>query len=137
MPDMFTREKRTEIMRAIKGKDTRPEMIVRALTHAMGYRYRLHQRDLPGRPDLVFASRGKVIFVHGCFWHGHTGCKEGRLPKSNLGYWSAKIERNRDRDRRAEWKLRSWGWGVLTIWGCQTHDSQVLSRRITRFLDRV
>lgn len=137
MPDMFTPERRKQIMRAIKDKDTRPEMIVRALTHAMGYRYRLHHRDLPGRPDLVFSSRRKVIFVHGCFWHGHTACKNGRLPKSNVGYWSNKIQRNCDRDRRAERKLRSWGWGVMTIWECQVNDSQVLGRRITRFLNRV
>ena len=137
MTDMFTPEKRRAIMRTIRDKDTRPEMIVRGLTHAMGYRYRLHQRDLPGRPDLVFASRGKVIFVHGCFWHGHAACKEGRLPKSNLGSWSSKIQRNRDRDKRAERKLGALGWGVLTIWECQIKNQQVLSRRIQQFLNRV
>jgi DNA mismatch endonuclease (patch repair protein) len=133
MVDMFTREKRSEVMRAIKGKDTQPEITVRKLVHGMGYRYRLHRRDLPGRPDLVCAGSRKVIFVHGCFWHGHT-CKGGHLPKSNSAYWTAKIDRNCRRDARAMRQLRAAGWGVMTIWECQVGKLEVLKRRIARFL---
>lgn len=137
MTDTFTGTKRSDVMRAIKSKNTKPEMVVRSVAHALGYRFRLHRRELPGCPDLVFAGRHKVIFVHGCFWHGHSGCKDGRLPKSNLGYWGAKIEKNRVRDKRSERRLRTLGWRVLTIWECQTSKTDALSRRIVRFLDRV
>ena len=123
-------------MRAIKSKDTKPEMVVRKLVHSMGYRYRLHQLDLPGKPDLVFARRAKVIFVHGCFWHGHCACKGGHLPKSNGAYWTTKIEKNRARDKRAVRQLRASGWGVMTIWECQTNGVEALSRMISRFLER-
>ncbi len=137
MSDTFTREKRSSVMRAIKSKNTRPEMIVRRLVHAMGYRYRLHRRDLPGTPDLVFVGRKKIIFVNGCFWHGHAACKGGRIPKSNKSYWSSKINRNRERHVRAVAKLRRRGWGVMTIWECQTGSGGALTRKLRRFLGSV
>jgi len=136
MTDTFTVEKRSSVMRAIKGKDTQPELAVRSLVHRLGYRFRLHRRTLPGCPDLVFVKRRKVIFIHGCFWHGHTACKGGRLPKSNRTYWSSKIEKNRARDARSVRRLRADGWGVMTIWECQMKSFEALSRRISRFLDR-
>lgn len=135
MTDTFTVEKRSSLMRAIKSKDTKPEMVVRSLVHRLGYRFRLHRRALPGCPDLVFVRQHKVIFVHGCFWHGHAACKGGHLPKSNGAYWSTKIEKNRARDKRAARKLRADGWGVMTIWECQTIRSESLVERISRYLD--
>ncbi|MBS1825882.1 MAG: DNA mismatch endonuclease Vsr [Acidobacteria bacterium] len=125
---------RSRTMRAVKSQDTGPEMLVRRLVHSLGFRYRLHTRDLPGCPDLVFASRRKVIFVNGCFWHGH-GCPRGaRVPKSNTTYWVQKISRNRSRDRMSRKKLRDQGWSVLTIWECEINGS--LSNRILSFLGK-
>lgn len=122
-------------MRSIKGRDTGPEMLVRRTVHGMGYRYRLHRKELPGKPDLVFPSRKKAIFVHGCFWHGHD-CKRGaRTPKSNRTYWETKISRNRERDEQARKALQQDGWLVLIIWECEMKDQQFLSRRLRRFLD--
>ncbi|NBJ10919.1 very short patch repair endonuclease [Microvirga arsenatis] len=127
---------RSAVMRAVKSKDTTPELVVRQLVHGMGYRYRLHAKDLPGKPDLVFPQRRKVILVNGCFWHGHH-CKRGaRQPKANAEYWRAKVQKNRDRDRRNEKALREAGWEVLTIWECQTAVSQQeeLRSAIAQFL---
>jgi len=132
--DTFTPAKRSSVMRAIKGKDTKPEMIVRSLAHELGYRFRLHRRSLPGCPDLVFVKQRKVIFVHGCFWHGHAGCREGRLPRSNVEYWTQKIGRNKQRDSRAVRELRKDGWGVMTMWECQLDDRERIRGRIKRFL---
>mgnify|MGYP002479970780 CR=1 FL=1 len=121
-------------MRSVKSKDTKPELLIRGLLHRVGYRFRLHRNDLPGKPDIVFPSRRKVIFVHGCFWHGHP-CKRGdRLPKSNASYWSAKITRNKLRDRKAVSELQQSGWSVLTIWECQVRDHDRLLNRISKFL---
>ena len=107
-------------MRAVKCKDTAPEMVVRRLVHSLGYRYRLHRRDLPGKPDLVFGPRRKVIFVHGCFWHGHT-CKRGnRQPKTNADYWRKKIQVNKERDKSTLEELRARGWEILVVWECET-----------------
>jgi DNA mismatch endonuclease, patch repair protein len=136
MTDTFSPTKRSAIMRSIKSKDSKPEMAVRSITHGMGYRYRLHQADLPGKPDLVFRGRGKVIFVHGCFWHGHAACKGGHVPKSNQSYWTEKIQRNRSRDTRALRKLRSAGWSVMVVWECETRELSKLAKRIRRFLER-
>jgi DNA mismatch endonuclease, patch repair protein len=135
MTDVFTIEKRSSVMRSIKGKDTKPEMVVRSLAHKLGYRFRLHRRSLPGCPDLVFVKHRKVLFVHGCFWHGHT-CKLGHLPKSNIEYWSTKIARNQLRHRRAIRRLRADGWGVMTVWECQVSRVEALVTRIERFLGR-
>lgn len=125
--------KRSEIMRAVKSKDTKPEMIVRRLVHALGYRYRLHRPDLPGKPDLTFAGRRAVIFVHGCFWHQHT-CKRGdRQPATNVAYWRRKLARNVARDKANARHLRRLGWRVLTVWECQIGHPE-LPGRIARFL---
>ena len=132
--DKITKEQRSHVMRAIKSKDTKPERIVRSLAHSLGYRFRLHRRDLPGCPDLVFVRRNKVIFVHGCFWHGHARCAAGHVPKSNSEYWSAKIQRNIARDERSVRRLRAAGWGVMTIWECQTRGIEGMVNRLRRFL---
>ena len=122
-------------MRAVKGRDTTPEMVVRRLLHRMGYRYRLHRSELPGKPDIVFGPRRKLIFVHGCFWHGHT-CKRGnRIPVANAGYWRAKIARNAERYSYQLEKLAASGWTVFTLWECELKDEDVLAFRLKSFLD--
>ena len=114
----------------------KPELIVRRAAHALGYRFRLHRRDLPGKPDLVFPSRHKVIFVHGCFWHQHDDpqCLDGRLPKSRAEYWGPKLQRNVERDAAHVAALEADGWKVLSIWECDTKDAVALEKRIQRFL---
>lgn len=125
---------RSRIMRAVKSRDTGPEVAIRSLLHRLGYRFRLHRRDLPGCPDLVFPSRKAVLFVHGCFWHGHD-CKRGaRIPKANRAYWRAKIRRNALRDADHLRKLKSAGWRVMTVWECSLKDELEVARRINRFL---
>jgi DNA mismatch endonuclease (patch repair protein) len=132
--DPFDADKRSAIMRAVKSRDTSPELVVRRAAHALGFRFRLGGSGLPGRPDLVFAKRRKVIFVHGCFWHGHA-CKRGaRLPTANASYWSAKIERNRSRDGASLTKLAELGWLALTIWECELAEREGLAKRLSRFL---
>jgi DNA mismatch endonuclease (patch repair protein) len=127
-------EARSRAMRAVKSRDTTPEMIVRRMIHSMGRRYRLHRPDLPGKPDLTFPRLKKTIFVHGCFWHGHD-CKRGaRTPKENADYWAKKISRNKERDAKAQEALRSMGWGVLVIWECQLKDREDLNARLAKFL---
>jgi DNA mismatch endonuclease (patch repair protein) len=121
-------------MRAVKSKNTTLEMRVRKLVHALGYRYRLHRKKLAGTPDLVFTSRRKVIFVHGCFWHGHDCARGGREPKTNAKYWRAKIRRNRERDGSAVAALADEGWQSLELWECQTRDRESLTERLQRFL---
>ena len=125
---------RSENMRRIRSKDTEPELVVRRLVYAMGYRYRLHRKDIPGKPDLVFLGRRKVIFIHGCFWHQHSDCREGRPPKSNMDYWLPKLRRNQERDRAALVQLAATGWEALVIWECETKDSSALAAKIKVFL---
>ncbi len=121
-------------MRAVKSKNTRPEQAVRSLLHALGYRCRLHRRDLPGSPDIVFPGRKAVIFVHGCFWHGH-GCTRGsRMPKANADYWVGKLARNMARDAKAKSNLEALGWRVLTVWECEIKDAAMLADRLRDFL---
>lgn len=120
-------------MSRVKGRDTTPERVVRSMLHAMGYRYRLHRKDLPGKPDIVFGPRKKIVFIHGCFWHGHR-CRKGRLPKSNLAFWTSKIDANRVRDRRHVRRLRASGWRVLTVWQCQLKTPLAVRKRIVDFL---
>ena len=121
-------------MQAVKNKDTRPEWTVRRLLHSLGYRYRLHCRALPGRPDLVFPRRQKAILVHGCFWHAH-GCRHGRPPKSRLDYWLPKLEQNRKRDAEKRARLEALGWQTLTVWQCQLRDLSALEDRLRAFLE--
>lgn len=113
----------------------RPELAVRSLVHRMGYRYRLHSKRLPGKPDLVFAARRKVIFVHGCFWHAHKGCKFAHTPKSNVEYWGQKLKRNKSRDRRNVKSLAASGWISLIVWECETKHELVLRKRLRAFLE--
>lgn len=128
-------EHRSRTMRAVKSRDTKPEMIVRRLLHHLGYRYRLHQSDLSGKPDIVFGPRRKVVFVHGCFWHGHS-CKRGnRLPATNADYWKNKIARNVVRYANQLDELARSNWTVLTVWECELKDEQDLTNRLTAFLD--
>lgn len=132
--DVLTKEQRRRNMRAIRARDTRPEMFVRRLVHSMGFRYRLHGPGLPGRPDLVFASRKKVLFVHGCFWHRHR-CKYGRvLPATRREFWSAKLQKNVERDRRVRYQLRVLGWQSFIVWECQLKSADDLADRIRVFL---
>lgn len=133
--DTLTPRERSARMALVRGKDTKPELTVRRLVHGMGYRYRLHRRDLPGTPDLVFPARGKVILVHGCFWHRHARCALARLPKSRADFWLPKLTANAERDARNLRALRRLGWGVMTIWECQLRDTARLASRIRRFLD--
>lgn len=134
--DKLSATKRSANMSAIRSKDMKPELTVRKLVHLLGYRFRLHRTDLPGKPDLVFPSRGCVIFVHGCFWHQHkkTSCLDGRLPKSRQEYWIPKLARNIDRDARNQRALRYMGWRVLTIWECETKKLDTIKARVVRFL---
>jgi DNA mismatch endonuclease (patch repair protein) len=133
MADTFTKAERSECMRRVLGKNTKPEMIVRRLVHGMGYRYRLHRKDLPGCPDLVFARFKKALFVHGCFWHSHPGCKRARMPKSNQDYWRSKLERNSSRDEANQAALLAGGWEVMIIWECEIKNSD-LAEKIKLFL---
>lgn len=123
-------------MQAVGTKDTGPEMLVRRILHAAGYRYRLHAKDLPGSPDIVMRSRKKAIFVHGCFWHGH-GCAKGMAPKSRQEYWLPKIEKNRERDSMAAALLSAAGWDILTVWQCQLKDVDELQPRLLDFVDGI
>jgi DNA mismatch endonuclease, patch repair protein len=120
-------------MRAIRSKDMLPELAVRSVVHKMGYRFRLHGNDLPGKPDLVFPSRRKVIFVHGCFWHSHN-CKAAHVPKSNVSYWGPKLQRNQARDGKNIKTLRADGWKALVIWECETRDEGAVRKRVAKFL---
>ncbi len=135
MADTLTKEQRSERMGLIRGRDTKPELVVRRLAHRLGYRYRLCCSDLPGKPDLVFRSRRKVIFVHGCFWHLHNGCPNNRMPKSRVDFWKPKLESNKKRDTRNKIKLSRMRWTYLVIWECETKDIETLKARIAGFLD--
>jgi DNA mismatch endonuclease (patch repair protein) len=131
--DWLTTEQRRRVMQAIKGKDTGPELTVRRIVHRLGYRYRLHKKGLPGRPDLVLAPRKKVIFVHGCFWHAHD-CGHGRMPESRQEYWVPKLIGNKERDQANVAKLEEMGWKVLTVWECEIKNTAELVDRLTAFL---
>ena len=133
--DTLTPRQRSERMSKVRSRNTKPEMLVRRLAHEMGYRYRLHRRDLPGSPDLVFPARMKVIFVHGCFWHRHPDptCRLARLPKSKLDFWGPKLETNKKRDERNLALLIGLEWDTLEIWECQTKDRERLGARIRDF----
>ena len=136
MADTVTPKRRSEIMSNIRAKGMKPEMVVRRIIHGMGYRYRLHRKDLPGKPDLVFPSRRKIIFVHGCFWHQHTdpACKISRRPQSNRDYWLPKLERNVERDAEHQARLVNLGWNVLVLWECEVESDSRIHDRIREFL---
>lgn len=130
--DIVTPEHRSKIMSMIKGKNTKPEMVVRSVCHEMGLRYRLHRKDLPGTPDLVFPKYRLCIFVHGCFWHRHPGCRYAYTPKSKLEFWLPKLARNVERDLNARQTLLSLGWRVMVVWECGTKDREVLRTEIQK-----
>lgn len=132
--DILSRDERSARMRLIRGADTKPELAVRRMLFRLGYRYRLRPKDLPGKPDIVFRTRHKVVFVHGCFWHGHEGCRMGRPPKSNVEFWKSKIARNRERDKTVSEELAALGYTSLVVWQCELTDSAALERRLLAFL---
>ncbi len=132
--DILTPDQRSALMSRIRGKDTKPELAVRRVAHALGYRFRLHRRDLPGAPDLVFPRLRKTVFVHGCFWHRHPGCRYAYCPKSHWVFWRKKFSANVARDQNALRMLRGHGWDVLVIWECQTDDISALTRRLLAYL---
>ncbi len=132
--DSLTPEKRSWLMSRVARRNTKPEMIVRRIAHGLGFRFRLHRRDLPGTPDLVFPKLRKAVFVHGCFWHRHAGCRLASMPKSRHDFWVPKFAANIERDRRKEEQLTAAGWIVETIWECETRDPSTLTKRITRML---
>jgi DNA mismatch endonuclease (patch repair protein) len=132
--DVFPAKQRSEIMRRVRSKNTRPDIAVCKLLREAGYKYHTHSKSLPGTPDVVFPARKKAIFIHGCFWHRHV-CGSATLPKSNRDYWEGKQNRNVARDNRNARSLRASGWGVLTVWECQIKNVEKLHRRLQRFLE--
>jgi DNA mismatch endonuclease (patch repair protein) len=137
MADTLTPAERSERMRRVRGKDTVPELTVRRLVHRMGYRFRLHRKDLPGKPDLVFPRLRGAIFVHGCFWHRHPDldCPLARLPKSRLAFWAPKLAANRLRDIRNQAALSEAGWRILVVWECELSDKEQLENKVKVFLE--
>jgi len=134
MPDVYSKKKRSWIMSRISGADTKPEMVVRKAVHGMGFRYRLHESKLPGKPDIVLPRHKKVIFINGCFWHGHQGCKRSKRPATNIKFWNRKIDATIARDAKVKTELKKLGLQVLTIWQCQTKDPETLIKKLSRFL---
>ncbi|QSR17426.1 very short patch repair endonuclease [Novosphingobium sp. KA1] len=136
MADIVDAETRSRMMSGIRGKNTKPEMTVRRALHAMGYRYRLHARELPGKPDIVFRRRRLAIFVHGCFWHRHTdpSCNLARMPKSRIEFWEPKLEGNRARDEANVAALKAMGWKVLIVWECQIKNLEPLKNLLQHFI---
>ena len=134
-PDTLTPAERSERMARIRGRDTGPERRVRRVLTALGFRYRLHYSKLPGRPDIAFPGRRKVIWVHGCFWHRHPGCALARLPKSRLDFWKPKLEENRSRDLRNQAEVHAAGWEALVVWECELSDESAVAARLKSFLN--
>jgi len=136
MADTLTKKERSERMSRVRGRDTKPELVVRRIVHGLGFRYRLHDSRLPGSPDLVFKSRRKAIFIHGCFWHRHSDpkCKLARLPKSRLDFWRPKLEGNRERDRRHQSALEALGWKYPIVWECELRHREQLENKLLGFL---
>ncbi len=132
-PDVFSPEQRSEIMAKVRSQDTKPEVLVRSLIHRMGFRFRLHNKHLPGNPDIVLPRHKKIVFVHGCFWHQHEGCPHAARPASNIAYWNKKLDGNVRRDRANLEKLAALGWRVLVIWECETRNREQLILRLQEF----
>lgn len=138
MADVVSPAKRSQMMSGIRGKNSAPELLVRKALFAMGHRYRLHRRDLPGMPDIVMSGRKIAIFVHGCFWHAHQGCKYAKMPSTRIEFWTTKLNGNVDRDQRAATKLAEMGWRVLIVWECSTRDAEAvanLPKALRRWID--
>lgn len=133
--DTLSKAERSERMSRVRNKNSNPEMKLRRLVHGMGFRYRLHTKELPGKPDMVFPARGAVLFMHGCFWHRHARCRLARLPKSRVSFWREKLETNKLRDQRNCRRLRSLGWRVLVVWECQLNDVEKVSILVCNFLN--
>ncbi|MFC1829861.1 very short patch repair endonuclease [Thermodesulfobacteriota bacterium] len=134
--DIISKEKRSWNMSRIKGKNTKPELVVRSFLHKMGYRFRLHRKDLPGKPDIVLKKYNTVIFVHGCFWHRHKDCKYAYMPKSRVKFWKEKFAGTIKRDREHQKQLREISWNVKTIWECETHNLETLKAKLEDILER-
>ncbi|MCF8067595.1 MAG: very short patch repair endonuclease [Desulfobacterales bacterium] len=132
--DIFSREKRSQIMSRIGGKNTKPELIVRSLLHKMGYRFRLHRHDLPGKPDITLPKYKKIIFVHGCYWHGHFDCPKSKRPTTNIAFWETKLDKNISRDKNNIKSLIELGWDVMVIWTCEVGDIDTLKIKLLNFL---
>lgn len=135
--DIVDKQARSRMMGQIRGKDTKPEMAVRRVAHRLGFRFRLHRGDLPGSPDLVFPGRKKVVFVHGCYWHRHPGCRMAYEPKSNVEFWTKKFAANVARDEKALADLKSQGWDTLVVWECEVTDPELVASRLSAYLGRV
>lgn len=136
MADVLTVSQRKQCMASIKAKNTKPELAIRSLCHKLGYRFRLHRKDLPGKPDLVFPSRKKIIFVHGCFWHQHPRCRFATRPATRAKFWASKLDGNRERDKRQVRELKKFGWTVLVIWECQIKKKpDWVAERLVEFLE--
>ncbi|MEA3221596.1 MAG: DNA mismatch endonuclease Vsr [Thermodesulfobacteriota bacterium] len=133
--DVFSREKRSQIMSRVSGKNTKPELVVRSLLHNMGYRFRLHRNDLPGKPDITLPKYKKIIFVHGCFWHGHIDCPRAKRPTTNKIFWNEKLNKNIERDKITVNNLKSLGWDVLTVWTCEVKDTEKLRNKLLSFIE--
>jgi DNA mismatch endonuclease (patch repair protein) len=132
--DKFTSEKRSHIMAQVKGRDTKPEKLIRSIVHQLGFRFRLYRKDLPGKPDIVLPRHKKIIFVHGCFWHGHKDCSRSKRPTSNQEFWDRKIDGNIIRDRKNKKALKPLGWRAMVIWQCETRNVPKLIKRLEKFL---
>ena len=136
MTDVFTKAKRHEIMASIKAHDTKPEKAVRSIIHRMGFRFSLYRKDLPGKPDIVLPRHDKVVFVHGCFWHGHTNCRKSTIPATNTEFWTDKITKNKIRDMKVKRQLRQAGWQVLVVWECEITRTETLIKKLKKFLEK-
>lgn len=132
--DIFTPEKRSHVMSQVRGKNTKPEILVRKLLHRMGYRFRLHRKDLPGKPDIVLPKYKTVVFIHGCFWHGHN-CKRGAKPSSNKDFWNEKLEKNVERDKKHVRSLEAIGWRCIVVWECETKNADLLEVKLKNGLE--
>lgn len=132
--DVFSKEQRSRNMSRVGGKNSKPELAVRSVLHQLGYRFRLHRADLPGKPDITLPKHRKIIFVHGCFWHGHQDCSRSKRPTTNESFWRDKLDKNIARDRANIRVLQQAGWNVLIVWGCETKDTRMLRSKLLSFL---
>ena len=136
MPDKFSNDVRSRVMSRIRSRDTKPEKLVRSMIHSLGYRFRLHDKKLPGKPDLVLKKHQTAVFVNGCFWHQHPGCKKAVSPKSNNAYWDPKLAKNVERDKKNIEAIENEGLRCLILWECETNDLEALRNKIKVFMDR-